>query len=66
MYGLILIASTFLIVSVISAFFGAKINSYRNKKKCIECLMDMTMKLREYKEFKAFDVYDTWCGKIAK
>jgi hypothetical protein len=66
MYGFILIVLTYLFVAVISAFFGVKINTYRNKKKCIKCLSDMAMKLKEYKEFKTFDAYDTWCGKIAK
>lgn len=66
MYNLIQVVLTCLIVAVISAFLGVKINIYRNKKKCIECLMDMAVKLRECKEFETFDVYDTWCGKIAK
>jgi hypothetical protein len=66
MDDLILFTLTYIIVAVISAFIGAKINAYRNKKKCIKCLVDMAKKLREYKEFKAFNAYDAWYGKIAR
>jgi hypothetical protein len=54
MYGFMIIVLTYLIVALISAFFGAKINTYRNKKKCTECLTDLAKKLKEYKEFKKF------------
>lgn len=66
MNELILFSLTYIIVAVLSAFIGAKINAYRNKKKCIKCLVDMAKKLREYKDYKTFNIYDTWYGKIAR
>jgi len=66
MYDLTLIVLINLIIALTSVFFGVKINTNKNKKKCIECLTDMSMKLRDYKEYKSFDVYDTWCGKNVK
>ncbi len=63
MYDLTLIIVINLIIVLASVFFGVKINTNKNKKKCIACLTDMSMKLRDYREYKSFDVYDTWCGE---